>query len=191
MGDSRCEWVNLSNSNMVDYHDREWGVPVRDDQVLFEMLSLEGAQAGLSWEIVLSKREGYREVFKNFDPDTVSELSDDYLVAQMNNPKIIRNRRKILSIRNNAKSFQNIQKEFGSFSHYLWSFVQFKPIHNAWREAHQLPQKTILSERISKDLQIRGMNFVGAKIMYAFLQAVGVVNDHTVNCFRHREICMK
>lgn len=182
----RCAWVNLNNPLYVDYHDKAWGVPVYDDQRLFEMLILEGAQAGLSWETVLNKREGYRKAFKNFDIKKVSKMTDAQLEKLRDNEAIIRNRLKIFSARKNARVFLEIQKEFGSFSKYLWDFVDNKIIKNSWKTLKQVPANTKVSDLISKDLKKRGMSFVGSTIIYAYMQAVGMVNDHTVDCFKHK-----
>lgn len=180
-----CPWLKLDNARYVQYHDEEWGVPVHDDQTLFEMLILEGAQAGLSWETVLKKREGYRKAFKGFDPKKVSEMTDDELEVQLQNPGIIRNRLKVYSTRKNAIAFLAIQKEFGSFNHYVWAFVGGTPRINQWKEVKDIPAQTSESEALSKDLKKRGMTFVGSTIIYAFMQAVGMVNDHTIECWRY------
>jgi DNA-3-methyladenine glycosylase I len=180
----RCAWVNLKNPLYVKYHDEEWGVPVHDDQMLFEMLILEGAQAGLSWETVLNKREGYRKAFKNFDVKKVSKMTDEQLEKLMTNEGIIRNRLKIFSARRNALVFLEIQKEFGSFDKYVWSFVNGKTIKNKWKNLKQIPTMTKESDDLAKDLKKRGMNFVGSTIIYAFMQAVGMVDDHMNDCFK-------
>lgn len=180
----RCGWVNLNNPEYVRYHDEEWGVPVHDDNVLFEFLILEGAQAGLSWETVLKKREAYREAFFNYDLNKLANLTDDELEENLKNPNIIRNRLKIFSVRRNATAFIEIQKEFGSFDKYIWNYVGNKPIINRPKSLKEIKTKTEISDRISKDLKKRGMNFVGSTIIYAYMQAVGLVNDHMVDCFR-------
>lgn len=180
----RCAWVPNNNPEYQKYHDEEWGVAVHDDKKLFEMLILEGAQAGLSWEIVLKKREGYRNAFHNFDVKKCSKMSDEELEQLMQNQYIIKNRLKIFSVRKNAIAFINIQKEFGSFDKYIWNSVGGKPINNNLKSISQLPSKTELSDKISKDLKKRGMSFIGSTIMYSFMQAVGIVNDHTTDCFR-------
>lgn len=167
------------------YHDYEWGRPVHDDRLLFEMLCLEGAQAGLSWETILKRREGYKKAFHNFDPVKASQMKDEELTSLLDNPNIIRNRLKVFSVRKNALAFLNIQKEFGSFSSYLWGFVEDKPIINQFNSFEHVPAKTDLSDTISKDLKKRGMSFVGSTIIYAYLQAVGVVNDHLTTCHCH------
>ncbi len=172
----------------AEYHDYEWGIPAHDDRILFEMLSLEGAQAGLSWEIILKKREGYRELFHNFEPTLVDNMSDEELEKCLKSPKIIRNRRKIFSVRQNAHIFLQIQKEFGSFDRYLWRFVKGKPLKNHWKNRAEVPCETAESTALSKDLKKRGMTFVGPKIIYSFMQAVGMVNDHLVECWCYRSI---
>ncbi len=184
----RCAWVPDNNSLYQKYHDQEWGVPVHDDRKHFEMLCLEGAQAGLSWETVLKKRQGYKKVFFDFDVKKCSKMSDEQLEKLMQNPEIIRNRLKIFSVRKNALVFLKIQKEFGSFDGYIWAFVSQNPIVNKIRSISQLPVKTVLSDKISKDLKKRGMSFVGSTIIYSYMQAVGIVNDHTTDCFRYKEV---
>lgn len=177
-----------SNSTLyAKYHDDEWGVPVFNDQKLFEMLILEGAQAGLSWETVLKKREGYRKSFHNFDVEKVSRMQQRTLDNLCHNENIIRNKLKINSVKINAKSFINIQKEFGSFSKYLWGFVANKSIKNHWNKHSDVPTSTPLSDEISKDLRKRGMKFVGSTIIYAYLQAVGIINDHLTNCWVYKK----
>jgi len=168
------------------YHDQEWGVPVHDDQKLFEMLVLEGAQAGLSWETVLKKREGYRKAFHRFDPKRVAAMKDAELEALRDNPEIIRNRLKIDAARKNAQVFLEIQKEFGSFDDYLWAFVDHEPIVNQWKDFSEVPVSTEVSDAISKDLKKRGMTFVGTTIIYAYMQAVGLVDDHLLTCFKRQ-----
>ena len=181
----RCDWVDINNPQMIKYHDEEWGIPVYNDNKLFEMLVLEGAQAGLSWETILKRRQGYEIAFKGFDPKKVVKLKDSYLEKQLENPDIIRNRLKVFSVKKNAKVFLDIQKEFGSFSKYLWSYVDNKIIVGKWKNSKELPTNTKISDTLSKDLKKRGMSFVGSTIIYAFMQAVGVVNDHTVSCFKY------
>lgn len=178
----RCPWVG-SEPIYQDYHDQEWGVPSHDDRHLFEMLTLEGAQAGLSWITILKKREGYRKAFDNFDVVKVSRYNARSVEALMKNPGIVRNRLKIESTIENAKAFIKVQKEFGTFDSYLWAFVNNKPVKNHWKVLKDYPAKTPLSDMISKDLRSRGFRFVGSTIIYAFMQAVGMVDDHTVNCF--------
>ena len=182
----RCSWVGSDKPHYERYHDEEWGVPVHNDDKHFEMLILEGAQAGLNWETILKKREGYRKAFKNFDPIKVANMSDEELKKLLLNPEIIRNRLKIFSVRKNAQIFLNIQKEFGSFNNYIWQFVGGTPIVNNWKTLHEVPATSKESDAISKDLKKRGMNFVGSTIIYAYMQAVGMVNDHLVNCWRYK-----
>jgi DNA-3-methyladenine glycosylase I len=171
----------------VAYHDLEWGVPVRDDVRLFEFLVLEGAQAGLSWSTILRKREGYRESFAGFDPGKVARFDSRKVEKLLQFPGIVRNRLKVESAITNARRFLEVQEEFGSFARYSWAFVGGKPIVNRWREMGQVPAKTAESNAFSKDLQRRGFKFVGSTIMYAHMQATGMVNDHVVTCFRHKE----
>ena len=165
------------------YHDEEWGVPVYEDRLLFEMLSLEGAQAGLSWEVILRKRDGYRRAFYQFDIEKVALMSDEALADLRQDAGIIRNRLKISSVRKNARVFQQIQSEYGSFSEYLWRYVDHTPIKNHWQSAAQIPTSTALSDALSKDLKKRGMSFVGTTIIYAYMQAVGLVDDHITSCW--------
>ncbi|MCK5846593.1 MAG: DNA-3-methyladenine glycosylase I [Bacteroidales bacterium] len=180
----RCSWVNLKNELYIDYHDIEWGVEKHDDNELFEMLILEGAQAGLAWETVLNKRDNYRIAFDNFDPKIVSNYDEKKYEELLQNKGIIRNRLKIRSAIRNAKIFMQIQKEFGSFNYFIWAFVNNKPIVNYFK-VEELPAKTELSDIISKDLKKRGMNFVGSTIIYAYMQSIGMVNDHDINCYKH------
>lgn len=182
-GRNRCFGNGAGLEFYADYHDNEWGVPVHDDRKLFEMLILEGAQAGLSWETILKKRKGYQDAFYNFDPQKVANMSNADLEAQLSNPKIVRNRLKINAARRNARVFLAIQEECGSFDCYLWAFVTNKPIQNHWNSVEELPAFTKESEIISKDLKKRGMTFVGPVIIYAYMQAVGLVNDHPKNCW--------
>lgn len=184
MEKQRCPWVNLGSKLYIDYHDIEWGKPVHDDTKLFEMLILEGAQAGLSWETILKKREGYRKAFKRFHIKKVSRLTDNYLEKQLENPKIVRNRFKVFSVRNNAKVALEIQKEFGSLDKYFWAYVSNKPLLQKPKNTENIPTKTKISDQIAKDLKKRGMIFVGSTTIYAFMQAVGMTNDHTKNCFK-------
>lgn len=183
----RCPWVNLNNSEYVLYHDQEWGKPVHDDRLLFEMLILEGAQAGLSWETVLKKRARYQEVFANFDPIKVAKFTPKKVATILQDPGIIRNRLKVASTISNATAFLKVQKEWGSFAKYLWHFVDNRPILNHIVSIKDCVAKTTLSDRISKDLKKRGFRFVGSTIIYAYLQAVGVVNDHFQDCFKSRK----
>ena len=180
----RCEWTPINNELYCKYHDEEWGIPVHDDKVLFEFLILEGAQAGLSWETVLKKRENYRKAFDKLDPKKIVKYDEKKIKELLNNTGIIRNKLKIRSTIKNAKVFLEIQKEFKSFDKYLWKFVNFKPINNKIKSMKEILPSTPLSDQISKDLKKRGMSFVGTTIIYAYLQAVGVVNDHQVDCFR-------
>ena len=173
---------------MIDYHDREWGVPVHDDRRLFEFLILEGAQAGLSWETILRKREAYRDAFDRFDPAKVAKYDKRKIAQLLKNPGIVRNRLKIESAVRNAKIVLDIQKEFGSFDAYLWKFVNGKPIDGNRKTRADVPATTAESDALSKDLKKRGMNFVGSTILYAFMQAVGMANDHTADCFRYRGV---
>lgn len=182
----RCGWAK--NELAVHYHDTEWGVPLHNDQGLFEFLILEGAQAGLSWDTILRKRGNYRAAFDNFEPKAVARYTDSKCAELMLNEGIIRNRLKIASAVSNAGAFLEIQDEFGSFDSYIWRFVDGRPIINKWKTLSDLPAKTPVSDSISKDLKKRGFNFVGSTIMYAFMQATGMVNDHLASCFRYKEI---
>jgi DNA-3-methyladenine glycosylase I len=173
---------------MIRYHDQEWGVPVHDDRLLFEFLCLEGAQAGLSWETVLKKRDNYRAAFANFDPAAVARFDQRRLERLLADSGLIRNRLKIQSVVSNAKALLRVQSEFGSFDSYIWRFVDGKPVVNAWQALKQIPPHTAQSDAMSKDLRKRGFNFVGTTICYAFMQAVGMVNDHVVSCFRYEEL---
>lgn len=184
-GKTRCFGGKPGQTLYADYHDTEWGIPLHDDKRLFEMLILEGAQAGLNWETILKKRTGYRKAFHHFNPKKVAAMSDDELEALRENPNIIRNRLKIYAARKNAQVFLDICKEFGSFDAYVWSFVNGKPIINHWKTAETVPTATPESEALSKDLKKRGMTFVGPTIMYAFMQATGMVNDHLTTCWRY------
>ena len=178
----RCFWVNLKNTDMINYHDNEWGKPVHDDCIHFEFILLEGAQAGLSWETVLKKRAEYKRVFANFDPQKVARFTQAKIEKILQNPGIIRNRLKVESSVSNAKAFLKIQKEFGSFNDYIWQFVNYQPIVNKIKRKEDIPAKTPLSDKISKDLKKRGFRFVGSTIIYAYMQAVGIVNDHMHRC---------
>ena len=179
----RCAWAN--NELAIRYHDEEWGIPVHDDRVFFEFLILEGAQAGLSWNTILNKRENYRRAFANFDPARVAKFDAHKVKKLLANPGIVRNRLKIRSAVDNAKAFLRVQKEFGSFDRYIWQFVGNKPKVNVWQSMRQLPAKTAESDAMSKDLKKRGFRFVGSTICYAFMQATGLVNDHVAECFRY------
>ena len=183
----RCAWVNEKNEVYVKYHDREWGKPVKNERKLFEMLCLEGAQAGLSWETILNKRENYKKVFHNFEIDKCAKMSDTYLEKALLNPGIVRNRLKVYSVRTNALAALELRLEFGSLTKYFWGFVDGKPISNKWKSLSQVPAKTELSDAISKDLKKRGFKFVGSTIIYAFMQAVGMVDDHTLNCYKRKD----
>ncbi|MGQ8335049.1 DNA-3-methyladenine glycosylase I [Sunxiuqinia sp. A32] len=183
----RCNW-STSNSLMIKYHDEEWGVPLHDDQKLFEFFVLEGFQAGLSWQIVLNKRENFRKAFDNFDPVKVAAYDEKKYNELISDAGIIRNKAKIAACINNAQRFLEVQKEFGSFDKYIWSFVDYKPIVNKFTSLDQLPAKTPLSDTISADLKKRGFKFVGSTVIYAHMQATGMVNDHLVSCFRHLEV---
>jgi DNA-3-methyladenine glycosylase I len=183
---NRCEWAGTPLS--IEYHDQEWGLPLHDDQRLFEFLILEGAQAGLSWETILKKRDNYRMAFDGFDPQVVAAYNNEKVAALLADPGIVRNRLKIASAIRNAQAYLQVQAEFGSFDTYLWRFVNGKPVVNAWQSMRELPASTPLSDTLSKDLKQRGFNFVGSTICYAFMQAVGLVNDHVVSCFRYEEL---
>jgi DNA-3-methyladenine glycosylase I len=182
----RCPWVPSDKPYYADYHDTEWGVPVHDDRLLFEMLILEGAQAGLSWDTILKRRDGYRQAFKQFDPAAVARMTDAELETLLANPGIIRHRLKIFSTRKNARVFLALQQEFGSFDAYVWRFVGGQPQINRPPSMKQVPARTPQSDALSKDLKKRGMSFVGSTILYAYMQAIGMVNDHTADCFRSR-----
>ncbi len=173
---------------MIRYHDEEWGVPVHDDIRLFEFLTLEGAQAGLSWQTILSKREGYREAFAGFDPQKIAQFKPEDEERLRRNPAIVRNRLKIASTVTNARCFLDVINEFGSFADFIWRFVNGKPIQNGWNDWRKIPTQTKEAEMLSKDLKKRGFRFVGPTICYAFMQATGMVNDHTLDCFRYKEL---
>jgi DNA-3-methyladenine glycosylase I len=182
----RCGWAK--NDLAIHYHDVEWGVPLHDDKRLFEFLILEGAQAGLSWDTILRKRENYRKAFDNFDAEKIAGYDEKKIAELLHNEGIVRNRLKIVSSVQNAKSYLKILDEFNSFDSFIWQFVGGEPIKNVWMDLPQIPAKTVISDAISKDLKRRGFNFVGSTIMYAFMQACGLVNDHLVSCFRYKEI---
>jgi len=188
MAPKRCAWVNEGDALMLGYHDREWGVPVHDDRTHFEFLVLEGAQAGLSWSTVLRKRNAYRRAFSRFDPRKVARFTENRIQKLLLDPGIIRNRLKIEAAVRNARSFLEVQKEFGSFDAYIWRFVDGKPRRNRWRSMRQIPATSPESDALSKDLRQRGFRFVGSTIIYAHMQAIGMVNDHVVDCFRYREV---
>jgi DNA-3-methyladenine glycosylase I len=184
----RCQWVPLDNPLYVKYHDEEWGVPIHDDRLLFEFLVLEGMQAGLSWLTILRKRENFRTAFDHFNPREIALYNEKKIEELMQNGGIIRNRLKIVSAVQNAKAFLDVQAEFGSFDSFIWQFVEGKPIINQWKTLKEIPAKTTLSDTISKELKKRGFRFVGSTIIYAHMQATGMVNDHTIDCFRYKEI---
>jgi DNA-3-methyladenine glycosylase I len=183
---TRCDWAK--NDLAIRYHDAEWGAPLHDDRRLFEFLILEGAQAGLSWDTILRKRENYRTAFDDFDARLIAGYDAEKCAELLQNEGIIRNRLKIASAVSNAKSFLKVKAEFGTFDSYIWSFVDGNPIKNAWANFREVPAKTAISDALSKDLKKRGFNFVGSTIMYAFMQATGMVNDHLVSCFRYKEV---
>ena len=182
----RCEWARAEPS--ITYHDQEWGVPVRDDQALFELLILEGAQAGLSWETIVKKREHYRAAFDAFDARAVGSYDRKRVRALLSNPGIVRNELKIAAAVQNARAFLAVQEEFGTFAAHVWRFVGARPRQNAWRSPRDVPARTLESDAMSRDLKRRGFKFVGSTICYAFMQAAGLVNDHTVDCFRYRQV---
>jgi DNA-3-methyladenine glycosylase I len=184
----RCPWVDLSKPDYVKYHDKEWGVPVFDDKVLFEFLTLEAAQAGLSWYIVLKKRGDYRKAYENFDPEKVAKFDKSKIESLLQNPGIIRNRLKIEASINNAVKFLEVQEEYGSFSKYIWAFVDGKPKINKIRRIGDYPVTSRESDALSKDLKKRGFKFLGPTVCYAHMQATGMVNDHSIGCFRRKEI---
>ncbi len=185
--ESRCNWACDVDEKYRRYHDQEWGVPVHDDRRQFEFLLLEGAQAGLSWWTVLNKRDGYRKAFAQFDPEKVARFTDRRLERLLRNPAIIRNRLKVHAAVTNARAFLQVREEFGRFDDYLWQFVDGRPIQNAWRQQADVPATTPVSDRLSKDLKERGFKFVGSTIVYAHMQAVGMVNDHLLKYYRHAE----
>ncbi len=183
----RCDWAGPEQI-YIDYHDQEWGVPVHEEHKLFEFLILEGAQAGLSWITILKKRENYHKAFDNFDPEKVARYDEKKFEELMANGGIVRNRLKIQAAIQNAKAFLGVQQEFGSFDAYIWQFVHGKPQLNAWRSLKEVPATTVVSDAMSKDLKKRGFKFVGSTICYAFMQAIGMVNDHITDCFRYEDI---
>lgn len=184
---NRCTWC-LKFDQYIEYHDTEWGVPVHDDRIHFEFLILEGAQAGLSWSTILKKREGYRKAFAGFDPEKVARFTTRKLEKILLDPGIVRNRLKVFAARNNALRFLDVQKEFGSFDQYIWSFVNHKPIVNKWKSLKQIPATSKQSDALSQDLSKRGFKFVGSTVMYAHMQACGLINDHLVDCFRYKQV---
>lgn len=185
---TRCAWVPINDPLYVEYHDLEWGMPVHDDRLLFEFLVLEGAQAGLSWKTILHKRQAYRNAFDGFIPEIVSKYGDPEIGRLMANQGIVRNRLKINAAIINAVAFQNVKKEFGSFDRYIWDFVEGMPVINNWTSVKEIPAKSPLSDRMSKDLLKRGFKFVGSTICYSFMQATGLINDHTTDCFRFPQL---
>lgn len=186
----KCTWA-LSSTAEELYHDLEWGVPVHDDRLLFEFLILEGAQAGLSWSTILNKREGYRAAFNNFDADLIARYDDKKINELLANPGIIRNKLKVNAAVVNAQAFLNVQQQLGGFDEYIWQFVEGKTLHNTWKKPAEIPSSTQTSELMSKDLKRRGFKFVGSTICYAYMQATGMVNDHTIDCYRYAEIKTK
>ena len=188
MSKKRCKWATDSYKEYMDYHDEEWGVPVHEDRVHFEFLILEGAQAGLSWSTVLKKREGYRKAFANFDVKRVAAFDEKKEEELRSNPEIIRNKLKIKSTITNAQAFMRVQNEFGNFDKYIWSFVDGEPLINHWKSMKDVPVTTKESDALSKDLKKRGFKFVGSTIIYAHMQAIGMVNDHTTDCFRYQDL---
>lgn len=183
----RCEWCG-TDRQMISYHDLEWGMPVHDDNLLFEFLILEGAQAGLSWSTILKKRENYRKAFDRFQPQKIASYTDKKCKDLLENPGIVRNRLKVNATVSNAKAFLSIQEKEGSFDQYIWQFVKGAPIQNSWKKMSDIPAMTCESDAMSREMKNRGFKFVGSTICYAFMQAVGMVNDHTVNCFRYKEL---
>ena len=183
----RCKWAG-TDPLMIAYHDQEWGTPLHDDRRLFEFLILEGAQAGLSWMTILKKRDNFRQALDGFDPDRVAGYGDEKIALLLQDKGIIRNRLKLKAAVANAQAFLEVQAEFGSFDKYIWQFVDHEPVQNHWKSMKEIPAKTPASEAMSKDMKKKGFRFVGPTICYAFMQAVGMVNDHTVSCFRHSEI---
>jgi DNA-3-methyladenine glycosylase I len=185
---TRCGWAPLDQPGYLAYHDEEWGVPVHDDVRLFEMLTLEGAQAGLSWSTILNKRDGYRKAFADFDPAEVARFSPGTIERLLHHPAIVRNRLKIASTVRNARAVLEVQRELGSLDDYVWTFVDGAPIVNRWRALGDIPAETEESRRMSKDMKRRGFRFVGPTVCYAFMQACGLVNDHVIDCFRYRQL---
>jgi len=183
---TRCKWAEGVGLNYIEYHDKEWGVPVHDDRTQFEFLILEGAQAGLSWSTILNKREGYRKVFAEFDVEKVARFTKKRVERLLLDPSIVRNRLKVESTVSNAKAFIAVQEEFSSFSDYIWDFVDGRPIQNRFRKDSDIPATSAESDALSKDLKKRGFKFVGSTIIYAHMQATGLVNDHVIGCFRHK-----
>ncbi len=185
---NRCEWCEDTFPAYVEYHDEEWGVPVTDDKTQFEFLVLESAQAGLSWSTILKKREGYRKAFANFNIEEIARFNEEKIQQLKQNPEIIRNEQKIRAAINNARQFIEIQKQFDSFAKYIWSFVDGQPINNQWTSLKEVPATNKLSDQLASDLKQRGFKFIGSTIIYAHMQATGLVNDHVISCFRHKEV---
>ncbi|UCD66120.1 MAG: DNA-3-methyladenine glycosylase I [Deltaproteobacteria bacterium] len=183
----RCDWLT-EDTTYIAYHDTEWGVPVHDERKLFEMLILEGSQAGLSWLTVLKRRETYRAAYDGFDPNKIAQWDHNKIENLLQDPGIIRNRLKVEAARTNAQAFIKVVREFGSFDSFIWSFVNNSPIHNSWKKMKEIPATTTESDKMSKALKKRGFKFVGSTICYAFMQAVGMVNDHTIDCFRYKDL---
>lgn len=188
---NRCQWAEGQFDQYIQYHDEEWGVPVHDDKTHFEFLILEGAQAGLSWSTILKRREGYRQSFANFDPEKVAQFDEEKIQELLQFEGIIRNKLKVRSAVTNAQNFLEIQDEFGSFDEYIWQFVDGEPIINHWKNLKEVPATTKESDALSKDLKKRGFKFVGSTIMYAYMQACGLVNDHNIDCFRYKQLVDK
>jgi len=186
----RCNWVENTFNEYVKYHDEEWGVPVHYDRVHFEFITLEGAQAGLSWSTILKRREGYKRLFDAFDPQKIARFSDEKVTKIASNPAIVRHRKKVESVVTNAQAFLKIQEEFGSFDDYIWNYVDGEPLINRFKKMEDVPAKTQLSDQIAKDLKKRGFSFVGSTIIYAYMQACGLVNDHLTTCYRHKELLL-
>jgi DNA-3-methyladenine glycosylase I len=184
----RCAWVPVQDMLYLQYHDQEWGVPVHEDRIIFEFLVLEGFQAGLSWRTVLYKREYFRQAFDQFDPEKIVDYNEERITQLLSNPGIIRNRNKINASIHNAQAFLRIQEEYGSFDTYIWQFVDGKPKVNTWKSISDIPPRSTESDNLSRDLKKRGFNFVGSTICYAHMQATGMVNDHTIECFRYQEL---
>ena len=183
----KCSWSTKTELESI-YHDTEWGIPVSDDKKHFEMITLEGAQAGLSWHTILTKRAGYKKAFKSFDPKKIMKFEEDSIEKLLINPNIVRHKQKIVSVINNAHCFHEIQKEYGSFNNYIWEFVNFTPINNNWKKESEIPASTDLSDAISKNLKKKGFKFVGTTTIYAYMQAVGLVNDHVVSCDCYKKV---
>ncbi|MEM0155832.1 MAG: DNA-3-methyladenine glycosylase I [Thermoplasmataceae archaeon] len=187
-GRKRCEWVPLSDPLYMKYHDEEWGVPLHVDSKILEMIILEGQQAGLSWKTILHKRENLRKAYAHFDPNVISQFDEDDIRRLLNDSGIIRNRSKINAAIQNSRSFMKVQEEFGTFDNYIWRFVNNRTVHNSWRSVKDIPPRTEISDAMSTDLVRRGFKYVGSTICYSHMQATGMVNDHTLECFRYREL---